>query len=929
MMNLDMLGVIPVLVGPLQILLTFLPAILAAVGATLLRMLSPKAWAALLQLMWHKKIATLCVLAGIAGIVYLAMQDFSGKTKADTRVVAGKDWTAFRGGPERRGTGGGEEPASGGLNWAWKTKDFSLFLSSPAVVGNRIYAATASLGIMFEKGGILCLDDKGGEAWHYSPKGFRPTYSSPAVMGKYLVCGEGIHFTRDARITCLDTANGQKLWEFRTGSHVESSPCIYQDRCFIGAGDDGMYCIALEPKDAQANVLWHLKGKVSTNLPTPPGNDQAYPDCETSPVAADGKLYFGLGIDGNAVVCVSTDDGKEIWRQKTPYPVFGSPTLGDGKLFVGMGNGDMVNEAEAVREKEIQKLKKAGAGEAEVKAAWDRLAPGGEVWCLDAAKGDVLWRFKTPQTVLGTVAYAGGNIYFASSDGTTWCVEVKTQKVLAQWNANAKIKTCPVVGEQYVYVVTESGRLYGLDRKKLRPVWDVAVDVPGPGKLFVSSPALANGRIYVGTPGNGLVCMGQPAIKKPRDSWDGYLGGPGAGGNLDSSPVGARGEYSWDWPKPADANAACASYAPPVFLNNAFYTAYSMPDRTGLAKIAEGARGAKPDKDIWFYATPNPVRVSPAFRAGRLYAVDGQKGDKGRRLHCVNAEDGAAIWKYPVADDADGSLLLNHEGVFVLDAPDTVAMVRTEGPQAGHAAWKAGVPGAVGYPMMAEDILFVSSGASGSLMALSPAGGQVLWQTPCQVIAAAAVPTAATGPSTASATASAPSGVAAVTPPAPPAEAGKLLAAAPTTGPIAYGVAPNLTVVVGTDRGVLAVNAVTGAPLWSANVGAVTGPLTGDDNYLAAPGPDGLNILTWNGQLYTRLDKALPGIPPLLLSDAVVYATASGLSRMDYATGQSKTWCSRNDWAESLGAVTAGPLLANSRLYFPTARKGLVCARSR
>lgn len=71
------------------------------------------------------------------------------------------------------------------------------------------------------------------------------------------------HSTDDARVVCLDVRRGGEiLWTFRTGSHVESSPCIYRDRVYIGAGDDGYYCLRLEP-DANGRpvMLWHAAGE--------------------------------------------------------------------------------------------------------------------------------------------------------------------------------------------------------------------------------------------------------------------------------------------------------------------------------------------------------------------------------------------------------------------------------------------------------------------------------------------------------------------------------------------------------------------------------------------------------------------------------------------------------------------------------------------
>ena len=58
---------------------------------------------------------------------------------------------------------------------------------------------------------------------------------------------------------------------FEDYSASKSSPAVDTDRVFIGAGNDGFYCFALEPNpDGSPNLLWHLEGS-------------DFPDCECSP----------------------------------------------------------------------------------------------------------------------------------------------------------------------------------------------------------------------------------------------------------------------------------------------------------------------------------------------------------------------------------------------------------------------------------------------------------------------------------------------------------------------------------------------------------------------------------------------------------------------------------------------------------------------
>ena len=56
------------------------------------------------------------------------------------------------------------------------------------------------------------------------------------VAGRFLVCGEGLHYTLNARVFCMDVARGKILWTYETHGHVESTPCIDKGRVYVGAG---------------------------------------------------------------------------------------------------------------------------------------------------------------------------------------------------------------------------------------------------------------------------------------------------------------------------------------------------------------------------------------------------------------------------------------------------------------------------------------------------------------------------------------------------------------------------------------------------------------------------------------------------------------------------------------------------------------------
>jgi len=815
-------AVVPIVIGPLQALVAILPGLLAALGGWLIEKFKPSALKHTALLLWAQKVQVLIVAAAVAGAIYLWPVVFP-RVVAEVGASEAGAWPLHRGSLGRRGAVPDaeiEEPGHGGVRWAWK--DYRTIYASPCVAGNRVYVTSVNYGIFGDNGGIHCLDAETGRVvWSFEGSKYRSTYSSPAVAGRYLVVGEGLHLTKRARVFCLDieaseeAREGVVLWSYTTNSHVESSPCIELaadgkgGRAYIGAGDDGWYCFDLDGagEKRKAKVLWHLHGDRSADAASAKEED-LYLDAETSPVFHAGKLYFGLGLGGKSICCVDAErEGAAVWRIETPYPAFGSPAFaagaaGGGRLFVGMGNGDMVFRAEDARPAILEKMRKAGKSKEEIAAARKWLGPAGEVWCIDVAKAGkkrwsfderamkkdpehpVLWRFKAGRTILGVPAYAeayreegappapGGEVYFGSRDGHVYCVSAETGALLGKRNLREAIVTSPAVAEKTVYIVTSQGRLVALDRKDLRPVWELPLGARGTGSYFLSSPAVARGRVYVGTAESGLLCVGRPGRLKEPPLWTGRLGGAG-GAWADGSPLPAFGRYNWHFPrmegdrKPPEVRAPAAlidlklkaealrslketaaravgkttvpkseerDEAPGVDL----YVGMEHEGRPGLACVHLGERPKRrPEAALkWFCPTGRPVRSSAAATHERVFVVDGAPGSGGRTLVCVGATSGKRLWDRPVAAGASGRFVLTRERIYIVDAPGKLSCLALTNPSA--VIWSAEVGRVVGAPVPTGDLLVVALEDPARLAVLDAPTGGTLWSVPLEGAAAGA-----------------------------------------------------------------------------------------------------------------------------------------------------------------------------------------------
>ncbi len=351
------------------------------------------------------------------------------------------------------------------------------------MVGDRVYCVS-SRG---DRGLICCWDAETGEhLWSSAPAGYRATFSSPVISGRYLLCGEGLHHARLARVVCLDLQApraGRVRWTFTTNGHVECTPVVAADRVYVGAGDDGIYCLRLDPSATdQDRVVWHA-----------PGN--RYPDAETSLAVWHDRVYVGLGQGGNALCVLDAGTGEELARQTMPYPVFSPPAIAGGQLIVGMGRGDYVRPV---------------------------ADPAGSLRCFDLANLREQWSFPLPATVLGAVAVTSERVVAACGDGCVYLLD-RSGRLLQKWNSGAPIVAAPAVTDRLIYVVNQDGLLVALDARWLQPVWEARLGPPG---RYFSAPVVARGHVYVGTPEDGLQCLGDVPPRAEEAIWPGKVAEP-------------------------------------------------------------------------------------------------------------------------------------------------------------------------------------------------------------------------------------------------------------------------------------------------------------------------------------------------------------------------------------------------------------------
>lgn len=358
-------------------------------------------------------------------------------------------------------TGDASKPRFGSKLWEFKTKDNGVFVSTPFVQGNRVYAASAH---PITRGGFLfSLDLRNGKkVWEFEDDGdFKQVFSSPYFAEGMVYVGEGFHDDKECKVYCLDAETGIKMWEHKTGSQTESSPIVRGGKVFVGAGNDGFLCL----DSASGAKVWQFPGT---------DYDGRLLRFGARPLVSKGKIFVGTGVDRvqpkdkgeTAIFCLDAADGKKLWKTPVDLPCWAAPVERDGNIYVALGNGDIVDDASN---------------------------PAGKIVALKAATGTTLWSFDLPNGVLERVAVDADRVWASCRDGYVYCLKRADGKL--QWTANlgSPVIASPVAVQiagkgqvSSVICLSTLGLLRSLDPETGENQWEYSL--AGQGLHFSAAP---------------------------------------------------------------------------------------------------------------------------------------------------------------------------------------------------------------------------------------------------------------------------------------------------------------------------------------------------------------------------------------------------------------------------------------------------------
>lgn len=335
-------------------------------------------------------------------------------------------------------------------------------------------------------------------------------------------------------------------WQFHTKGQILSSPAASGGVLYIGSGDHFLY--ALDAGTGELRWKFRTDGRITS-----------------SPAVSEGLVFFG-SFDSN-FYAVDAATGKLKWKFKTagerrfaathlhgaepaaetmpdPFDFYlSSPVVSNGAVYFGSGDtniyaldaatgnlkwkfktGDVVHASPAISKGTL------------FVGSWD-----GYFYALDAATGEEKWRFKTGEDpnihnqvgIQSSAAVADGVVYFGCRDSKFYAVDVATEKQLWSFdNKGSWVIGSPAVLDSRVYFATsDSGLFHALDAKSGASLFSL----DNKHWPMFSSPAISGGTLYIGSHEGKLLAID---LKTQKYAWSFETEGHKQNGSTYSKPDG-------------------------------------------------------------------------------------------------------------------------------------------------------------------------------------------------------------------------------------------------------------------------------------------------------------------------------------------------------------------------------------------------------
>lgn len=355
-------------------------------------------------------------------------------------------------------------------------------------------------------------------------------------------------------------------------------------------------------------------------------------------------------IDGEASPMTATENG--IYEADTTFD--GVPGWYTLRVRTTDADGMQWSDSVPVRidgsAREVWQVSVSGGVQRGIKAAADRIYFGtlaGDLYCLDARSGAVVWREHLGSEIISEVALHNNLAYLGTTDGKVHGINAATGKRIWEFAAQGPVTASPVIYNGKVLIGAGDPAFYALDAKTGKQIWKYEMK-----RSTQAIPLVVNDTVLFGAWDanfHGLdVNTGQPKWKTPIGT-SFYFSAANADPVTDGKRIGVKavahnaeapdifcldpGSGEILWSKHNSGKSDCGFNSPGTDGKRLY--CLSGNGEVFCMSFADGS-------EIWKSSIRAGITSGkPAFADGKLY-VAGLHG----KIACMDASNGKVLWNY-------------------------------------------------------------------------------------------------------------------------------------------------------------------------------------------------------------------------------------------------------------------------------------------
>jgi outer membrane protein assembly factor BamB len=257
-----------------------------------------------------------------------------------------------------------------------------------------------------------------------------------------------------------------------------------------------------------------------TTTPVVLWSAKTYGPVYSSPAIVDGVVYVSAWF----LHAFTASTGSELWN--VTGGEMASPIVIDGYVYTGNNGSTVYNASTGAKMWSVlwrgytfYTPFLAVDGAYVYTGYYGEAGSGGVMRALNASTGSEIWNYPTEPD--SPPAVYGGYIYFGTLDGVC-ALNAYTGTKLWEYETDSRVESSPAVSDGVVYVGSSFANFYALDALTGNEIWSYPI-------MARSSPAVADGRVFVGSLDYNVYALNASTGAKIWNYTTGYV--------VDSSPT--------------------------------------------------------------------------------------------------------------------------------------------------------------------------------------------------------------------------------------------------------------------------------------------------------------------------------------------------------------------------------------------------------